>query len=292
MVMAQLAPDSRSETPGLATGSFTGKELDPDFVAANSENRRYHFPARFYLPMRGMFGQVDPYELLFIDSPLRYHYLYTLHNPAIATDPSGGSTQITEFSAFNTLTGRITRKDDCECGSIAIAVSLDAYGIPQTIQTPPTTPDPPFYEGPGDQRVGASLRFGWHTHETRKGSHCHSTPCCTKAGFKQWVKRGGNYVLDQIKDPQTGEVNPNGYYMHLGARGPNPRMADDPGVSWWGNRSWFGPKSYRGYFKTIVYCEEGEEAGNTLYSITWDWKMERNGYDTQVTFNLSGECSG
>jgi hypothetical protein len=42
-----------------STGSFTGKELDPDFVAANSVNRRYHFPARFYLPGRAMFGQVD-----------------------------------------------------------------------------------------------------------------------------------------------------------------------------------------------------------------------------------------
>jgi hypothetical protein len=39
---------------------LTQKELDPDAVAFNSNNNRYHFPARFYLPARGTFGQIDP----------------------------------------------------------------------------------------------------------------------------------------------------------------------------------------------------------------------------------------
>jgi hypothetical protein len=39
---------------------LTQKELDPDTVGFNSNNNRYHFPARFYLPSRGVFGQVDP----------------------------------------------------------------------------------------------------------------------------------------------------------------------------------------------------------------------------------------
>src|SRR5689334_3625693 len=38
---------------------LTQKELDPDAVAFNSQNSRYNFRRRFYLPSRGLFGQLD-----------------------------------------------------------------------------------------------------------------------------------------------------------------------------------------------------------------------------------------
>lgn len=39
---------------------FNGKLLDPDFVAFNLNNRRYHYPARTYIPFRQAFLQLDP----------------------------------------------------------------------------------------------------------------------------------------------------------------------------------------------------------------------------------------
>jgi YD repeat-containing protein len=67
---------------------FTGKELDPDFVDFNSVSRRYHFPARIYLPFRGIFAQVDP---LFIRmfNPDKGLYAYGNGNPLSHVDPDG-----------------------------------------------------------------------------------------------------------------------------------------------------------------------------------------------------------
>jgi RHS repeat-associated protein len=42
---------------------YTGKELDPDFLAFNSNNRRYHFPARTYFPFRATFSAIDPLSI-------------------------------------------------------------------------------------------------------------------------------------------------------------------------------------------------------------------------------------
>ncbi len=64
---------------------FTGKELDPDFIAFNSQNRRYHFPARFYLPNRGVFGQVDP----LFEKNKRALYSYAANTPTRFVDPDG-----------------------------------------------------------------------------------------------------------------------------------------------------------------------------------------------------------
>jgi RHS repeat-associated protein len=64
------------------------KELDPDFVDFNSVNRRYHFPARAYIPLRANFIQIDP---LAIGNPggKRALYLYAMANPLIRIDPDG-----------------------------------------------------------------------------------------------------------------------------------------------------------------------------------------------------------
>jgi len=44
----------------VSSGFLNGKELDPDFVDFNSVNRRYHYPARGYVPFRAAFLQHDP----------------------------------------------------------------------------------------------------------------------------------------------------------------------------------------------------------------------------------------
>jgi hypothetical protein len=86
-MMFPLAHVQETEEDRLpAAGFCTGKELDPDFVAANSENRRYHFPARFYLPVRAMFGEVDDLtRLLYPDYWLTYQYCAA--KPTALVDP-------------------------------------------------------------------------------------------------------------------------------------------------------------------------------------------------------------
>ncbi|MCE9584591.1 MAG: hypothetical protein K8T20_19040 [Planctomycetes bacterium] len=65
---------------------FNGKELDPDFVAFNSNNRRYHYPARTYLPFRASFLQAD---LLIRLSGAPASYMIAIGNPARFQDPLG-----------------------------------------------------------------------------------------------------------------------------------------------------------------------------------------------------------
>src|SRR6185295_2463830 len=67
---------------------FSQKELDPDFIVFNSQSRRYHFPARSYMPLRANFIQIDP---LAMGNPRRSQglYLYAMANPIIRIDPTG-----------------------------------------------------------------------------------------------------------------------------------------------------------------------------------------------------------
>jgi hypothetical protein len=60
MVLALERPEAEDSQSEFPSEFLTQKELDPDAIAFNSQNNRYHFPARFYLPFRGVFGQVDP----------------------------------------------------------------------------------------------------------------------------------------------------------------------------------------------------------------------------------------
>jgi hypothetical protein len=101
---------------------LTQKELDPDFVDFNSVNRRYHFPARFYLPLRGMFGQLDPLvrRLLARVAP----YAYVAASPTSSPDPTGEQAESDPFLG----TGRPpTPKEraDCEANCKFDAPSLD-----------------------------------------------------------------------------------------------------------------------------------------------------------------------
>jgi hypothetical protein len=63
-VQLPLGLNRKPNKLGSSCGFLTQKELDPDAVAFNSQNNRYHFPARFYLPFRGVFAQVDPLVVL------------------------------------------------------------------------------------------------------------------------------------------------------------------------------------------------------------------------------------
>jgi RHS repeat-associated protein len=72
---------------------YTQKELDPDAVGFNSDNRRYQFPLRFYIPTRGQFAQVDPLVglgLPGVEMTLG-KYIYVAHNPVRFVDPAGAA---------------------------------------------------------------------------------------------------------------------------------------------------------------------------------------------------------
>ena len=71
--------------------SDSGKELDPDFVDFNSVNRRYHFPARTYLPFRAIFNQIDPLAMGNAGNG-RPLYLFVMANPLMMVDPDGRQT--------------------------------------------------------------------------------------------------------------------------------------------------------------------------------------------------------
>jgi RHS repeat-associated protein len=140
-----------------STGSFTGKELDPDFVDFNSVNRRYHFPARFYLPMRGMFGQVDPLTTMAVGiAPFQLSgYSYVDCGPTTRVDPygllaCGGEETFKKYSVkvikgpWSNLTDDITRIEvqewwERECKRLQNEIKMDkATACEQLDCWPPT----------------------------------------------------------------------------------------------------------------------------------------------------------
>jgi len=88
MVLALATPGIQTSQSEASHRFLTQKELDPDAIAFNSQNSRYHFPARVYLPSRGVFGQVD----LLIKGPtpiMRSFYTYVDQMPTYFVDPWG-----------------------------------------------------------------------------------------------------------------------------------------------------------------------------------------------------------
>jgi hypothetical protein len=87
--LAQLSPETANWDS--LTGFLTQKELDPDFVAFNSENRRYHFPHRTLVAVRGGFLQLDPLVQSAEPSSRRVLVRYALcaSNPVLMVDPTG-----------------------------------------------------------------------------------------------------------------------------------------------------------------------------------------------------------
>jgi len=84
----------------LVSSEFlTQKELDPDFVDFNSVNRRYHFPARTYVPFRSLFSTEDP--LIRVSNQLvpmgvLPYSIYSLRHPTHLVDPLGLQEQAPE----------------------------------------------------------------------------------------------------------------------------------------------------------------------------------------------------
>jgi len=74
---------------------FASGTLDPDFVAFNSNNRRYHYPARALAPFRGVFLSKDPLLQVMPSRsiPRRGYpllvYAYGISNPSYYADPRG-----------------------------------------------------------------------------------------------------------------------------------------------------------------------------------------------------------
>jgi len=93
-VLEQRSLDCRllgRDMPKNSHSFLTQKELDPDFIAFNANNRRYHFPRRAYLVFRAAFIQVDP-QLFGRPSrraSLLLPYSYVQGRPTYAVDPYG-----------------------------------------------------------------------------------------------------------------------------------------------------------------------------------------------------------
>ena len=82
---------------------FASGTLDPDFVAFNSNNRRYHYPARAYAPFRSSWFQTDPLRRALsqrIAASLtgRSPFHFVGARPTISTDPSGLETDCDYFA--------------------------------------------------------------------------------------------------------------------------------------------------------------------------------------------------
>jgi RHS repeat-associated protein len=82
---------SKRRQSDIPSRFLTQKELDPDAVGLNSNNNRYHFRARFYLPFRGVFAQRDPLErILILGRKYPWStYVYASQNPTQIVDPMG-----------------------------------------------------------------------------------------------------------------------------------------------------------------------------------------------------------
>jgi RHS repeat-associated protein len=153
---------------------FSQKELDPDAVAFNSQNSRYHFPARAYIPLRGNFIQIDP---LAIGRPGRNQglYLYAMANPLVRIDPDG------RFVAYGDMAGNalggIGNRTDFDLGHLNQGIFLfqsprSSIGAGSWQIWPPLVRPLPPGQDPGTgvalraqwQGFDFPLRVGWHTH--------------------------------------------------------------------------------------------------------------------------------
>ncbi len=109
------------------TSFCTGKELDPDFLAFNSNSYRYHFPARFYLLNRGVFGQVDPMLRRHgWNSMLSNQYSYVRDLPTGLVDPKGlipFNFEVKCGACSGVLSGSLTDKGNDEDASVTLQIA-------------------------------------------------------------------------------------------------------------------------------------------------------------------------
>ena len=111
-----------------ACGSRAGKKASaknkPDFVAFNSNNRRYHYPARTYIPFRSSYVQLDPIYRIFFAG----RFLVTAQRESLYLIAKSRPTH-----AVDSL-GLITAE---ECESAKEAARLLTAGCPKPATCPP-----------------------------------------------------------------------------------------------------------------------------------------------------------
>jgi len=88
-VKSLLRNRPKTSQSNVSSEFLNGKELDPDFVDFNSVNRRYHYPARTYVPFRGAFVQVDPLHIALPNHASFGMPAYLLAMPVTGVDPTG-----------------------------------------------------------------------------------------------------------------------------------------------------------------------------------------------------------
>jgi hypothetical protein len=158
MLIASERPRAKPSQLGSSCEFLTQKELDPDAVAFNSQNNRYHFPFRFYLPFRGVFAQTDPL-IRIIRQPKalpRNNRLFTLKsflaleaNPVRFSDPLG--LDICDDFLVACTASCIPPKTPgyltAACLAACTAIFLGCKGAMNCREQPPGTPGPSYPGG-------------------------------------------------------------------------------------------------------------------------------------------------
>jgi hypothetical protein len=170
-MVALATPTTQASRLEYSDELLTQKELDPDFVAFNSENRRYHFPFRFYMPFRGIFAQKDPLVLSssleawrkFKDGNRLHPYKAMAASPTINVDPFG-------------LLASTGESPTCQSTPTFCHVEVRCYTAPSTIAAATAAG---VLGGPGSQ--DAVMRQNWQ-HCYIRLTKCDGTSQCISAG--------------------------------------------------------------------------------------------------------------
>jgi len=264
---------------------LTQKELDPDLIGFNSENRRYHFPARAYFASRGAFGQFDRrlfwlHLILprtsagnFKDSLAVYSYVN--HKATIAVDPSGLLIKIHDKAPKGTLKAIPFKADPCHCGAGNVEAIIDAdpnkkAPDPRRDAWEAKNPDKQFSIPP----LGVWVYFGWDP-SGGTGGKC-PVPCCSTVQWHHFsYEPNGLWKEDDPRKRLEGATS---------AVGSGGWMTDYPG---------FRPEDIgnglTAYFAGIAVCKDQPSTPYVLYTVVYGITARP---DQTVQFNLWGDCGG
>jgi len=276
--LAGLRPESANRS--YFTGFETQKELDPDFVAFNSENRRYHFPARVYLPIRGAFAQIDPLVQEIASSPA---YSYAEDRPTSLVDPAGLLAKYVK-GAKNCLSAKKRLSDICTEGQFLAEIQIDAdwkktdrnLGLP--------------FNSTSEQGalVGVGAWFSWQqfTYSPRKapaycGDETITAVRCSQVCWKQESYHTGAWTRDQR---QGAPLNAQGCYDTF----PQPSMDDYP----WAKSDAFLLRR-TDFYRAKLVCINPGMPDQVFYSVDWGWALRLGGYvdpDVSIIAWLFGRC--
>jgi hypothetical protein len=274
MVISLSWPEAEESQLEFSSRFLTGKELDPDFVAFNSVNQRVHFPARFYLPFRGGFGQLDP--LVFAELA-NVKYILGRSNPAFNVDPTGLLIHIGAASAINEIKVYPTQHDDCECGSVDATIALDAspdkdLNALKVVPNPWDSPN--FWTG----AIGMGVKFEWFINDD--ADECR---CCRRTGWKQDFNEGRGWRADQ-KGMKAGKAPKDSWYNKSDedAADMSDYSADSTSSFWFGGL----PKTIK--FTTRRRCYYDPD--RILYTIDWEYTIDKFVGKWWVLAKINGRC--